>query len=350
MNELIHVISNFIPNANSKNIEIIPVNSGLINSTYKVEFKKSAFILQKVNQFVFKDPNLIQENYNQIVKQLSVSGYSKKQLEFLKSNSNLDLVHYNNTFWRMSKFILGKTYTVCKSSEMASTAAKSLAEFHVSLKELDYKKIKEPIKDFCNFNYRIQQYRESIIHGDSHRLKNTRDFMGEIESNLKYIHEYMKIEKEIKKRIIHGDPKVSNFLFDDQTCKVISIIDIDTIMPGCILFDFGDMVRSFANKSHEDVQIQERIFNPHIYNALKKAYLSETNDFLSPIEKESLDLSAVTVPLIQCIRFLTDYYNLDVYYHVKEPEHNLKRAINQFSFFKELKSYLKPYYFEKHEF
>ena len=342
MDELIHVISHFLPKVHSKNIEITPVNSGLINSTYTVEFKKSTFILQKVNQFVFHDPNLIQDNYKEVLREFSISAYSKKQLEFLKTNSNRELVNYNNTFWRMSKFIKGKTYAVCKSPEMANSSAKSLAEFHVSLKELDYKKIKEPIKDFCNFNYRIQQYRESIIHGDSHRLKNTRDFMGEIESNLKYIHEYMKIEKDIEKRIIHGDPKVSNFLFDDQTYKVISIIDIDTIMPGCILFDFGDMVRSFANKSHEDAQIQERIFNPHIYNALKKAYLFEANDFLSPIEKKSLDLSALTVALIQCIRFLTDYYNLDVYYHVKEPEHNLKRAINQFSFFKELKAFLKP--------
>ena len=113
-------------------------------------------------------------------------------------------------------------------------------------------------------------------------------------------------------------------------------------MPGCILFDFGDMVRSFANKSYEDSQIKERIFNPDIYNALKEGYLSKANEFLSPIEKESLDLSALTVALIQCIRFLTDYYNLDVYYHVNEPEHNLKRAINQLSFFNELKAYLKP--------
>ena len=342
MDELIHVISNFLPNANSKNIEITPVNSGLINSTYKVDYKKSAFILQKLNQFVFNDPNLIQDNYKEVLREFSVSAYSKKKIEFLETKPNRELVNYNNTFWRMSKFIKGKTYAVCKSPEMASSAAKSLAEFHVSLKELDYKKIKEPIKDFCNFNDRILQYQESTIHGDSHRLKNTQNFMSEIESNLKYIHDYIKIEKDIKKRIIHGDPKVSNFLFDDKTHKVISIIDIDTIMPGSILFDFGDMVRSFANKSHEDSQIKERIFNPDIYNALKEGYLSEANEFLSPIEKESLDLSALTVAIIQCIRFLTDYYNLDVYYHVNEPEHNLNRAMNQFSFFNELKAYLKP--------
>ena len=342
MDELIHVISHFLPKVHSKNIEITPVNSGLINSTYKVDYKKSEFILQKVNQFVFKDPYLIQKNYKEVLKQFAVSSYSKKQLEFLESNSNLELVQYNNTFWRMSKFIKGKTYSVCKSPEMASSAAKSLAEFHVSLKELDYKKIKEPIKDFCNFNDRILQYQESKIHGDSHRLKKTQNFMDEIESNLNYINDYIKIEKDIKKRIIHGDPKVSNFLFDDKTQMVISIIDIDTIMPGSILFDFGDMVRSFANKSPEDSQIKERIFNPDIYNTLKEGYLSEANEFLSPIEKESLDLSALTVAIIQCIRFLTDYYNLDVYYHVNEPEHNLKRAINQFSFFKELKAYLKP--------
>ena len=342
MDELIHVISNFLPNANSKNIKIIPINSGLINSTYKVEFKKSTFILQKINQFVFKDPNLIQKNYKEILKQFSVSAYPKKQLEFLETNSNLELLQHNDTFWRMSKFIKGKTYPVCKSLEMAYSAAKSLAEFHLALIGLDYNRINEPIKDFCNFNDRIQQYRESTINGDSHRLKNTQNFIDEIESNLKYIHDYIEIEKDIKKRIIHGDPKVSNFLFDDKTHKVISIIDIDTIMPGSILFDFGDMVRSFANKSYEDSQIKERIFNPDIYNALKEGYLSEANEFLSPIEKESLDLSALTVALIQCIRFLTDYYNLDVYNQVNEAEHNLKRAINQLSFFNELKAYLKP--------
>ena len=90
MDELIHVISNFLPKANSKNIEITPINSGLINSTYKVELKKSVFILQKVNQFVFKNPNLIQENYKEVLKQLAVSSYSKQQLEFLKTTPILN--------------------------------------------------------------------------------------------------------------------------------------------------------------------------------------------------------------------------------------------------------------------
>ena len=95
------------------------------------------------------------------------------------------------------------------------------------------------------------------------------------------------------------------------------------------------MVRSFANRSHEDSQIKERIFNPDIYNALKEGYLSEANEFLSPIEKESLDLSALTVSLIQCIRFLTDYYNLDDLFFQLHLIHNMEYSYHSFPYNKD---------------
>ena len=111
-------------------------------------------------------------------------------------------------------------------------------------------------------------------------------------------------------------------------------------MPGMILYDFGDMVRSFANNSNEDSTMKNKSFESDVYEALKNGYLSIGKRFMKQEEMNSLGLSAMSVSLIQCIRFLTDYLNSDVYYKVAEPKQNLNRAINQFWFYKELKEYL----------
>ena len=129
-------------------------------------------------------------------------------------------------------------------------------------------------------------------------------------------------------------------MFDEKTSKVNALIDVDTIMPGTILYDFGDMVRSFANPQEEDNISDVRRFSTSIYECLLKGYSTIGKDFLSSEELEQLPFSVLVVSLIQGIRFLTDYMNHDIYYQVHHAEHNLHRAINQLRFYKESKTYL----------
>ena len=140
--------------------------------------------------------------------------------------------------------------------------------------------------------------------------------------------------------MIHGDPKVSNFLFDEKTSKVNALIDVDTLMPGSILYDFGDMVRSFANLLREEDVSKTKRFSSVIYEAMLKGYLNKGHERLTQREVEGLPLSVLAVSLIQGIRFLTDYINNDEYYQVDYKHQNLHRCVNQLCFYREAKEYL----------
>ena len=333
----IHIALQFLPESNRKDIQISQVKNGLINQTFLIKNKIDDYILQKVNHHVFSNPKCIHDNYEIARSALINSSYSKELLFFLKDKNNLELVFYENEFWRMSKRIIGRTHEVCNSEVMAYDSAQVLAEFHQGL--INVSGINESISRFTDFEYRIEQFNKALSNGSVARLKKAKDLIGLIESNLKVIENYLKIEKYIPLRIIHGDPKVSNFLFDEKTRRVNALIDLDTLMPGSILYDFGDMVRSFANLQKEDTSIEARCFSESIYESLLKGYSTIGKDFLSSVELEQLPSSVLVVSLIQGIRFLTDYINHDIYYQVDFPEQNLYRSENQFLFYSQAKSY-----------
>ena len=248
------------------------------------------------------------------------------------------MVCFNNEFWRMSKRIRGITYDICRSEEMAHHSAQTLAEFHKGL--INVTGIDSPISRFTDFQYRIDQFNKVLSNGCYTRLKKSNDLIGYIKSNLELIKTYLKVEKSLPLRVIHGDPKVSNFLFNEKSSKVISLIDIDTIMTGSILYDFGDMVRSFASILSEDDTSNSSKFSPVLYKSLLEGYMTHGSEFLIQEEVEGLPLSVLSVSLIQGMRFLTDYINNDVYYRVYYPHQNLHRAKNQLRFYAEAKDHL----------
>jgi Ser/Thr protein kinase RdoA (MazF antagonist) len=150
------------------------------------------------------------------------------------------------------------------------------------------------------------------------------------------IKQYIKIENRVPTRLIHGDPKISNFIFTKDEKRVQSIIDLDTVGKGSVLYDFGDMVRSFTNRYNEDEQVKESVLDQEVLIAIYNGYLSSSNSFLTKLELNSLELAGRTVCLVQAIRFYTDYILGDIYYTVKSETENLIRAKNQFQLFKEL--------------
>ena len=334
----IHIVLQFLPGFNKKDIKIFQVESGLINQTFLVKYRMYEYILQKVNHHVFASPQCIHDNYELVRNALVKSFYSKELLFFLKNINHDEVIFHDDEYWRMSRRIGGQTFDICTSEDMAKNAAQALAEFHKGL--IDVKGIHEPISRFTDFKFRLEQFNSALSNALQSRLKNGSDLISSIQSHLKTIEHYLTIESALPKRIIHGDPKVSNFLFEEKTSKVNAIIDIDTIMRGSILYDFGDMVRSFANPQKEGVTGNENTFSSSIYKALLKGYLCVNNGFLTKEEAENLPLSVLAVSLTQCLRFLTDYLNNDSYYLVDYEEQNLHRAKNQFSFYLQAENYL----------
>ena len=258
-----------------------------------------------------------------------------------KADTGKDLLNINGEFWRMSQWIQGDSFQSCSNTIIAKAAGKALAEFHWHLIDVDPNTITNPIPKFCDFEFRNVEYEKAIKHGDTERLKRAEGLILEINSSLHFIDEYLETESKLPKRIIHGDPKINNFLFVQEGQKVEAIIDIDTIMSGTILYDFGDMVRSYANTKVEDSLDKTPSFNALVYDALEDGYLSIAKQFLTTDEQEKLPLSSICISLIQSIRFITDYLNSDIYYQVEHPEQNFDRALNQFYFYKEIKEYLK---------
>jgi thiamine kinase-like enzyme len=150
------------------------------------------------------------------------------------------------------------------------------------------------------------------------------------------LNDYLNVEKKLPKRVIHGDTKVSNFLFHKNTGLPIALIDYDTLMIGTIIYDFGDMIRSFTNLKSEDENSKGMYFSYSTYQVIKKGYLESVLGQIKEEEKNHLDLGAKAVVFVQGLRFLTDYLNGNVYYKTIDSKHNLRRAHNQLYLFLEM--------------
>jgi len=337
---LIDIIEKFLPNVDKRSVKIEEVSIGLINKTYKIEDGISSYILQRLNTEVFHQPEVIQNNFRLVRKHLIESEYPREVLEFLTLQNGSQLLFYENGVWRMSKCIEAENYTSINSPVMSRNAAEALAEFHYYLRDLDAIIIQDPIPEFCNLSFRIQEFENAVKYGNDIRKIRTKQLIGQLKSNIPFLLDYINIMNSLPSRIIHGDPKISNFLFRIKSNQVLSIIDMDTLMNGSISYDFGDMVRSFANTSKEDEKSAEKKLDPLIYEEVLEGYLSIGRRFLSDKEIRYLPNAALSIALIQSMRFLSDYLNMDTYYQVNDPEQNLNRAHNQFIFYKELKVYL----------
>ena len=340
MDECIKIAQCFLRDVTKENTEISVVESGLINNTFKLKILNQTYIMQRINRNVFKNPKIIHVNYSKVYKHLVESKYPRNKLEFIKSINGDELVIFENEPWRISRCIEGETSHVCNSLEMAFNAAEALAEFHFHLQDLDMNTIITPIPGFCDFKFRLEEFKKATIFGNQSRRLIGDKLIQELKANLHLIQSYIELVKHIPKRVIHGDPKLSNFLFDKTNENVISLIDIDTIMPGTILYDFGDMVRSFSNTLKEDDSMGIECFNKDIYEALFNGYNKIAKEFVTDQESKNMPLAAMCLALVQSIRFLTDYLNDDAYYQVSYENQNFDRASNQFSFFKEIKDYL----------
>jgi len=312
-------------------VDIQPLAGGLINSTYRVQtIHNQYFILQKINAHVFPDAQAIQENIKHVGRFLLQSAYPKDILVSidLKSGDTFYMDEQNKA-WRMLHFVEN---TECHASlldtEFAKHAAGALAELHTYLSKMSPDELKVHMPEFTNFTTRLLQFDRAMRSAAKERLGFAAKEIEQLKSHRVIIDCFVDLQEKLPQRIIHGDPKLSNFLFKKGGTQVVALIDWDTLMPGTILYDFGDMARSFCNVKGEE-SMEENGFNYQIYNVIKTSYTESAMRFLAPLETSSLDLAAAAVMAVQALRFLTDYLNGDVYYQINHPMHNLQRAQNQ---------------------
>jgi thiamine kinase-like enzyme len=320
-----------------------PYGSGHINDTYCAIYnqggKNVRYIFQRINHNVFKNPPALMENIERVTEH-----QHSKMLEEKSSRRALRLIRAQNgypyyrdeqgLYWRVYIFIENaKTYDVIEKPEQAFEAAAAFGEFQRTLVDLKGGRLIETIPDFHNTPARYEKLKDAVEKDAFNRaadVKKEIDFAMAREScagTLIDLHE----KGEIPERITHNDTKLNNVMIDDKTGEGICVIDLDTVMPGLVHYDFGDLVRTSTSPVAEDEKDLSRVrMQPHMFEALIKGYLKTADGFLTGIEKEYLPFSGKLITLEIGVRFLTDYLMGDVYFKIHREGHNIDRCRTQF--------------------
>lgn len=306
--------------------------TGLINNTWVVNDGGNKFILQRINDNVFKEPEAIAFNIEFIAEYLRSNHPDYKFTTPLATTSGQTLVHRKEGFFRVFSFVEDShTIDVVQTPQQAFEAAAQFGKFTKVLNEIDVSKLKITIPDFHNLSLRYRQFLLAIENGDPARKEDAKELIRELLSHSSIVDEYEKLiaDKNFIKRVTHHDTKISNVLFDEND-KGICVIDLDTVMPGYFISDVGDMMRTYLSPfSEEEKDLSKIIIRDEFYKAIVDGYYREMRDVLTETEKDHFFYSGCFMIYMQALRFLTDFLNNDIYYGERYPGHNFVRAMNQ---------------------
>ena len=307
--------------------------TGLINNTWIVNDRNRKFILQRINDNVFKQPEAIAFNIELIANYLKSSFPDYEFTSPIITLKGGTLIHKaGEGYFRMFPFVEGShTIDVVETPQQAYEAAAQFGRFTKVLNGFEADKLKITIPDFHNLSLRYQQFLTAIEKGNLERKEKAKDLVKELLAHSPIVDEYQKIiaDKNFVKRVIHHDTKISNVLFDEND-KGICVIDLDTVMPGYFISDVGDMMRTYLSPvSEEERDFSKIVIRDEFYKAIVDGYYNEMKDVLTETEKQHFFYSGCFMIYMQALRFLTDYLNDDIYYGEKYPGHNLIRAGNQ---------------------
>ena len=341
-NELKNIVSHFAIRGTVSDIK--PLGAGLINDTLLVttaEADAPNYVLQRVNANVFPDVDLVMRNIyavtTHIRTKLEAAGESeidRKVLTFMPSKDDETKLYaiVDGQYWRMMIFIENAVTKQAVNPESSRAAGKAFGQFQAMLADIPVE-LGETIKDFHNMEFRLQQLREVIAKDPVGRVAEpeVQAMLKEIDARAEYMCQAERMGREgvLPKRVCHCDTKVNNMMFDQQD-NVLCVIDLDTVMPNFIFSDYGDFLRTGANKVAEDFQDMDAVcFDVEIFKAFTEGYLASASSFLTRVEIENLPYAVKLFPYMQCVRFLWDYLSGDKYWKCQYANHNFVRANNQ---------------------
>lgn len=325
-------------------VTVMRYGNGHIHDTYVVttmsENTSKRYILQRINDYVFKDVDGLMENIERvtshILKKVKEEGgnVEKMCLRLVPAKCGTSFVSHEGSYYRMFYFIEGATtYSVVKKPEHFYQSAIGFARFQKMLSGFDASKLHESIKGFHDTVFRYGQFEEALSLDKFDRAKTIATEIEFIKSRKHYCSKIVDMLKkgEIPTRVTHNDTKLNNVMIDDTTDEACAVIDLDTLMPGSLLYDFGDSIRFGCNPTSEDESKLDKVkFNIDLFEIYAKGFVDTLRDTLTDKERENLAFSAILITYETGMRFVTDYLNGDVYFHTKYPGQNLCRAHTQF--------------------
>ena len=319
---------------------------GHINETYSATYDQGGtrvrYIHQKINTTVFKKPVELMENVMRVTahvrKKLEAGGardITRRALVIVPTREGKSFHRNGNSeCWRTFVFVEGvQTFEAVQSPAQAFQAGKAFGEFQELLVDLPGKRLWETIPDFHHTRKRFAVLQKAIQNDHFNRASFARreiEFALKREGIVEVILNAMAARK-IPERVTHNDTKFNNVMLDTQTGQATCVVDLDTVMPGCALYDFGDMVRTATSPTLEDERDLSKVkMQMPMFRKLAQGYLSSASSFLTKPEKALIAFSGKLITFEIGIRFLTDYLSGDTYFRVHRPDHNLDRCRTQF--------------------
>lgn len=317
-----------------------PYGSGHINDTYCVSFNgngvRERYILQRINHNVFKNPAALMENVRRVTTHLAsrMSGQPdlKRRVLSLLPARDGKVFHSDEqgNHWRAYVFIeKARTFDAVESPQQAYEAAKAFGQFQSLLSDLPAPRLHDTIPDFHHTAKRfaaLEKAIESDVKNRAAQAKPEIDFALKRKAMVNVL-----LDAKLPERITHNDTKFNNVMLDDATGQGICVIDLDTVMPGLAVYDFGDMVRTTTSPAKEDERdLSKVVMQLPMFEALVRGYLESASEFLTGAEKQFLAFSGKLITFEIGIRFLTDFLSGDTYFRIHRDGHNLDRCRTQF--------------------
>lgn len=313
-----------------------PIGNGNINDTYRIDFEiggeQKTALLQRLNHRVFQQPEYVMDNTLRICRHLAAQDYPYQiAMPVPALDGNFLCQDEAGNYWRVFPFFKNSFSPEAVSDPLtAYEAARAYGSFARALRNFPADTLAETIPGFHDTDQRWAYFLKILEENPAQRAAACQPEIEAVFSAKPVFDKISLLKKsgELPLRVAHNDTKAGNVLFDLSSQKALAVIDLDTVMPGTLLSDFGDMVRTFAPDCSEDAATPPTL-RVDVLNALKRGFVEKTANFLAKAEAENLMLGAAWIIGEQALRFLTDWLEGDVYYKTASPNHNLIRARNQ---------------------
>lgn len=324
------------------------INQGNINATYRMDYRQEdstvkSYILQRINSYVFKNPVQIMENIDMVTTHLrnKLRLLNKPALHFYHTvaEGNNYYMQDDGTVWRLMNFINSVTFDSCDDLDTLRGAGEAFGEFQNQLSDFDASKLFTTIPDFHNTAKRLAVFFDAVAADECGRAAEIAEEIAFVKENtpLASTLQEMLDAGKLPLRVTHNDTKTNNVLFDRNTFAPLTIIDLDTVMPGLAMHDFGDAVRFAASTAVEDEPDCSKVaLDLDKYRAFAQGFIGKIADALTDAEVETMALGAITITIELAVRFLTDYLTGDKYFKTNYPGHNLVRARCQLALAKDM--------------
>ncbi len=327
--------------------KFVPMGSGHIHDTLLIELHspRQKVVLQRFNDQVFQRPHEVMLNIVKVTEHLRLHGESiresGKSLKVISTIEGETILKADEAYWRLFNYI-ENSYVIDKVTESSQAREGALAfgRFCQALLDFPPNELNTTIEDFHNL---VKRYDQLAKAADQDPLGRVTEYPKPLKFALSRKPRVEKLHKlafssGLPLRVTHNDTKINNVLFDRDSAQGICVVDLDTVMPGLVLYDFGDMARTFCNAVYEEDPWQEANFNMEVFASMCEGFLKPLKPYLSPAELNSLTQGPWYLTYIMGIRFLADFYRGDTYYKIDHPLQNLQRAQNQFQLLRDIEN------------